>query len=493
MIRDTFDKINNGQDIRQNLIQLKAELKEKNNKAALLYYMGNNTGVFEQLLNHEDPKVRKNTALIIGELSLPGYLSKLYEAYEKEEQMFIKSAYLTGMCGYDFSEYKEELKKRIDELNNITIEESNKKHINEEIQTLSKMIIQLEGVKKHKFIGCEMNLGAVLLTNRNFTNITLEQLDFCKAKAFNAGVILQTNDLARVLPIRTYSEILFYLNDLKTCDNDYKRAAEQIASSSLLKFLQDSHEGTLPFYFRIELKSKMELDKKSAFTKKLGVEIERLTKRKLINTTSNYEIELRLIENKDGNYNFLIKLYTLKDERFSYRKHAVATSIHPSNAALVMALAKTYFKKEAQVLDPFCGVGTMLAERKIAENTKTMYGLDIYGRAIEYAKENLSRDFGSTFFINRDFFDFKHEHLFDEIITNMPRVIGQKEEEEIHRLYKRFFEKAKEHLKDEGIIVMYSHNRGFALKYGVANQFKVLESFEISKKEGAYVLIFRQV
>lgn len=491
MIRDIFDRIKEGQDVRGDLIQLRAKLKENNTKTALLYYMGQDIEIFDTLLIHEDPKVRKNAALIIGELSLPGFLDKLYEAYNKESQMFVKSSYLVAMGGYDFSEYRDKLNLRIDELNQTVITEANKKHRNEELQALSKMMIQLEGVKKHIFTGYNMPVGAVLLTNRNYNMVTLEQLGSTKAKLFNAGVMLQTNELGKVLPIRTYGEILFYLNDLKTCSNDYKIAAKEIEASSLLAFLKQCHEGEYPFYFRIELKSKMELDKKSAFTKKLGMEIELLTKRKLINTTSNYEVELRFIENKEGSYNLLLKMYTLKDERFTYRKNVVAASIQPHNAALVLALAKKYLKKDAQVLDPFCGVGTMLAERKMIESAGTMYGLDIYSTAIERAKENLGRDFGNMFFINRDFFDFTHEHLFDEIITNMPRVMGHKEEEEILLLYKRFFTKASKHLNEDGIIILYSHNPEYTKKYSVINGYKILEEFEINKKEGAYVYVLK--
>jgi len=133
----------------------------------------------------------------------------------------------------------------------------------------------------------------------------------------------------------------------------------------------------------------------------------------------------------------------------------------------------------------------MLAERKLAVPCKTMYGLDIYSTAIDYAKENLARDFGNIFFINRDFFDFTHTHIFDEIITNMPRVMGHKEEEEIHALYRRFFIKAKEHISQEGVIILYSHNKEFVKKYGSLNGYKIIEEFEISKKEEAYVFVLK--
>ncbi|MGL5437531.1 MAG: hypothetical protein ACRDBO_19455 [Lachnospiraceae bacterium] len=41
--------------------------------------------------------------------------------------------------------------------------------------------------------------------------------------------------------------------------------------------------------------------------------IESLSDRKLINTNNNYEFELRLIENKLGNCNIMIKLGHLAD------------------------------------------------------------------------------------------------------------------------------------------------------------------------------------
>ena len=489
MIRDTFSDILDNKNVRQNLIQLKAELKISNNKVALLYQMGGDYSIFQKLIRDEDPKVRKNTALIMGELGVPSFLDVLYEGYLKEEQLFVKSSYLTAMKDMDYSNLIPELKKRLEYLTSLNIEESDKKHINEEIRTLTNLVLKMEGTKSHLFTGYHIPSTLCLLTNRNFKEITLEQLKSHKAKEFNAGVIVNTNDLSDILEIRTFSELLFMLEDVKSVPNDINLIADLIANSSLLDFMLKRHKEKAPFYFRIELKSKMDLDKKSSFTKKLSSEIERLTNRNFINTTSNYEFELRLIENKEGNFNVLIKLFTLKDERFHYRKEVVASSIQPVNAALIAALAKSYLVEDGQVLDPFCGVGTMLIERHKLVNAKTMYGLDIYGEAIEKAKINAKEANPIIHFINRDFFDFKHEYLFDEIFTNMPRVMGHKDEDEINHIYQRFFLKAHEHLKEDGIIVMYSHSKENVRRLMNPKKYKLLEELEISKKEGAYLYI----
>lgn len=491
MIRDIFDNIKHGQDVRQNLIKLKAELKEEFQKTSLLYYMGGDYSILEELLTHEDAKVRKNTALIIGELKIPAFLDKLYHGYETETQLFVKSAYLTAMKGFDYTNLLPDLKERWNNLNQMETEESNKKHIQEEIKCLSDLIIAKEGIVKHKFTGYDVPSKMVLLTNRNYKNITLDQLKGIQAKEFNAGVILKTDHLKEILEIRTYSELLFVVEDLKTCKMDVEEAASAIAGSSLIEFLNKRHKGSEPYYFRIELKSKLPLDKKSAFAKKLGTEITRLSNQKLINSASNYEFELRIIENKEGNLNVLIKLYTLKDERFLYRKNVIAASIQPVNAAFVAELAKEYMKEDAQVLDPFCGVGTMLIERNYLVPANTMYGLDIYADAINKGKENAKEAHTIIHYINRDFFDFKHEYLFDEIFTNMPRAIGHKDEDEILGIYRRFFEKAPEHLKHEAIIIMYTHNRDYVKKLAGKRIYRMEAEYEISKKEGAYLMIIR--
>ncbi|BCJ96424.1 hypothetical protein acsn021_39930 [Anaerocolumna cellulosilytica] len=491
MIRDIFEKLKEQDNLRESLIQLKAELKVGSNKTALLYYMNNDYNIFYELLGHEDAKVRKNTALIMGELAVPAFLDKLYEAYVGENQMFVKSSYLTGIKKLDYDKYLPDFKIRLEELSTVSVEDVNIKHISEEVRILSELILSVEGTKKHTFTGYQVPSKVVLLTNRNHSKITLNQIEHNKAKEFNAGVIVQTTDLRTILAIRTYSELLFMVDGMTTCSTDPIKAAEVLSGDVLLDFLKARHDTGEPFYFRIELKAKLELDKKSSITKKIAVRLEQLTNRKLINSTSNYEFEIRLIENKEGNYNVLIKLYTLKDERFAYRKNVIPTSIQACNAALIAALSKPYLIEDAQILDPFCGVGTVLIERNKLVPANTIYGLDIYEDAIDKAKDNTREAKSIIHYINRDFFDFKHEYLFDEIITNMPRVMGHKEDEEIYVLYRRFFEKAGEHMKNNGILILYTHNREYVRRFCNAKNYKVEEEFEISKREGAYLFILR--
>ncbi|MDF2615018.1 MAG: methylase [Clostridia bacterium] len=492
MIRDIYQNILEEKEVRKSLIELRKELKEENNRTALLYHLAGDYSVFYKLLEAEDAKVRKNTALIMGELTVPEFMGPLYAAYQKEEKMFVKSDYLAAIRHFDYSKLLKELKERLDFLTSRSVEAESLKHINEEIRMLTDMLVEMEKPDMHKFSGYDELSDLILLTNRDHKEVTLNQIHKGQAKEFGAGVIVRTEDLNEILSIRTYSDLLFRLRNVSTVENEPIIAANELYGGGLLDFLKARHIEDWPYYFRIEIKSKMPLDKKSVFAKKMASELERISERQLINSTSNYEFEIRLIENKEGVFNVLIKLYTIKDQRFAYRKNSVAASIGPVNAALIAALAKDYLKQGAQVLDPFCGVGTMLIERNKLVPANPMYGLDIFGEAIEKAVENAEIDHTIIHFINRDFFDFKHNYLFDEIFTNMPARTGRKTAEEIEGLYNRFFEKSIEVLKDEAIIVMYTRDRDL-VKENVRNrkQFTVIKEYEISKKEKAYVFILQ--
>lgn len=491
MILENYENIVKGIAVRQNLSQLRQEIKEPNNKIALEYRLGGHYEVFEKLLHHEDAKIRKNAALLLGTFARKELLSSLYEAYQREETLFVKSSYLTSMKEFDFREYLPVLKKRLQELLSQAMVEEEKKHKKEEIRVLSDMLIMIEGSNTHKFTGKHVTSELLLLMNRNFIQTTYEQIQESNKKAFNVGIVLKTDVIEKILLIRTYEELLFLVDGMKTCSMNPQEAARQIVNSSFLAFLKERHEGSEPFYFRLECKSRMPLDKKSAFAKRLSAEIEELSHRSLINSTSNYEFEIRLIENKSGNWKVMVKLYTLPDIRFSYRREVVSESIRPVNAALTVALAKPYLQEDARVLDPFCGVGTMLIERHKQIRANTMYGIDIFDEAIKKAKVNTDCAHQIIHYINKDFFEFTHEYLFDEIITNMPMVIGKRTKNDIYEVYRRFFEKVAQHLETERTVVLYSHNREMIQELAPQNGFCIVKEWEISKHEGSYVVVLQ--
>ncbi|MEG0387756.1 MAG: HEAT repeat domain-containing protein, partial [Niameybacter sp.] len=333
MINRLYNNILKNQDVRKSLIELRQLIKDGNNKRAFLYEIDGDFDTLEALLVHEDAKVRKNIALIMGELKVEDFKPLLLQAYENEEKLFVKSDYLSALSHFDCSDLQEVLKKRLLSLSSEPVEENNRKHIDEELRLLTQLTLKLEEPDKHEFNGYNILSDMILLTNRDHQEVTLNQIEKGKAKAFGAGVMVRTNDLKEILRMRTYSDLLFRLPEVGTVSMEPLEAAKSLYVGGLLDFLLTRHKGYPPFYFRIEVKSKMALDKRSTFTKKLASELERLSNRQLINATSSYEFEIRLIENKEGQFNVLLKLFTIEDNRFSYRKKALAVSIAPSTAA----------------------------------------------------------------------------------------------------------------------------------------------------------------
>ena len=214
-----------------------------------------------------------------------------------------------------------------------------------------------------------------------------------------------------------------------------------------------------------------------------------VTRAFIINSTSDYEVEIRLVANKEGKFFPAIKLSTIEDDRFVYRKNYIAASIQPSTAALIMESVKEHLKEHAQVMDPFCGVGTMLIERHKKVPAKSMYATDIFGDAIVYARENTELAGLTINYIHRDFMDFKHEYLFDEIITNMP-LRGKKSKQEMDAFYNAFFVKAKEILKKEAVMILYTNEIGFVKKQlRLHKEYTLLQETCMQPKNDFYVMV----
>nr|WP_308625071.1 methyltransferase domain-containing protein [uncultured Eisenbergiella sp.] len=496
MINEEWKQILEKKDVRQNLSKLRQEIKDKDMLQRLSVLIREEDGILPGLLYSEDAKTRKNTALLMGDLGRQEFLAPVFEAYLREEQRFVKSSYLAAIGRFDYEEYLQDMKSCLENLQKTEVTADNQKHLAEEMRELSGLIVRAEGIRIHRFTGWNETYDIILLTNRNFVDITQNELlslaPGAITKPFGAGVKARVKNLNWVTKIRTYHELLFLIEGMETSPMDAQKMAERIVKSDLLDWLGKIHAGEAPYYFRVEMKSKKPLDEKSAFVKKLSAQVERLSERKLTNNTASYELELRIIENKEGQCNLLVKLFTWKDTRFSYRREVIPTSIRPVNAALTVALAAEYLKENAQVLDPFCGVGTMLIERYKAVKAGSTYGVDIQEDAIRKARRNTEAAGQIIHYINRDFFRFEHEYLFDEVITDMPFVIGRITEEEITDIYSHFFHVISDFLTPDALLVLYSHNKELVERFAPRNRFYIFKCFEISRKEGTYVFLLRQ-
>ena len=491
MIKDYYEAVCRGREVRQNLIALRQALKAEENKRALAYLLGGDFRVFIKLLGDQDPKIRKNAALILGEMETEDVLPFLFTAYQREETLFVRTDYLKAMAGMDYSPYLGKLKQRLSELENTDISETDRKHVGEEKRQLWSMVLKYEKPEKHVFCGYAPAPEVILVTNRCQKEVTCRQISSGTVTEFAQGFRVKDGDLKQLMKIRTVHEFLFPLPGGKTAAGTPEQIGRQLAVLGIADFLEDIHKSGGPFLYRIEVKGNIPLEKKGSFIRKISAVLEEKSGGRLQNTVTDYEVELRLLQKKDGSFVPMLRLFTLPDRRFSYRRETVASSIAPVNAALTVQLAIKYLKEGAQILDPFCGVGTMLIERNRAVAADPMYGVDIFGEAIEKARENTKRAGEIIHYINRDFFDFTHEYLFDEIITDMPRTAGKGTEKELEELYRQFFIKSLRHLKHEGKVILYTmHPKLAEQEAKCCGGFQKLEEFLVNEKNLTKVFVF---
>ena len=484
-----FKELEQKENIRSNLSSLRQQIKDESVRLQLLEKVRGREQMLLDFLQNDDAKTRKNVALLLGDLECQEAVNALYEGYVNEQTLFVRASYLQALSVLEVREKLPELKLCLEKLLSEEVEPENKKHVDEEIRALRKIVIDYEGICRHTPDLEGKKVSVILLTNRSQRETIRRTITCGTATIHPLGVHVETEELSKLLELRTYREMVFPLDLQGFLPTDPVQAARLVWEANPMELLSNLHKETGSFYFRIECKSAMTLEERSTFTKKFATELESLSKGAMINSTSDYEVELRLIANKEGEFFPCLKLNTIRSNRFDYRKNAIATSIHPSTAALIMELASDYLKENAQIMDPFCGVGTMLIERDKKCSARELYGTDIYGDAITYARENASLAGKQINFIHRDFMDFKHDYLFDEIVTNMP-LRGKKTKQEMDMFYKDFLEKAKEILAKEAILILYTNEIGFVKKQlRLQKEYTLLQETCLQPKNDFYLLI----
>lgn len=484
-MREVIEELLKQENTRQNLSRLRSLIKEHECKVQAYELLKEHDDLLISFLASEDAKTRKNAALLIGDLQISHLADDLFKAYESENTRFVKSSYLTALLQLDIPQLVPKLvdKKKLLEQTEIT--EENRKHVDEELREINKILIKYNGIKRHTPILEGVRAELLLTTNKLHREIVRRQLPVKETKLHPLGVIVKTDNIRLIMKVRTYRQMYFMINTEGLLSGDEREMASQLWKSDMYDILRRMHREPGPFYYRIESSADGE------FQSRLSAALDRLSGGKLINSANNYEIVIKLIQTRDGSYFPCLRLCSVKDDRFTYRKNVLSTSIHPSTAALLVELAKPYLKENAQIMDPFCGVGTMLIERKLAVPAREIYATDIYGDAIEMGRENARIAKTGINFIHRDFFDFKHDYKFDELITDMP-VRGKQTRSEMELFYERFFDKAKQILAKGGIIVMYSKEIGFVKKQiRLRPEYKLLQETCILDKKGFYLFVIR--
>lgn len=493
-IKELLTKITQREDVRVDLSNLRSQIKE-DKKAAETYVDAAFIGRLGDLLSHADAKTRKNAALLLGDLSdrvqaldLACWVTQaLWAAYEKEDTKFVLASYIKGLAAYDCGDILESLRAERKRLDAEEIREEDKKHIRLLTEQMDLLLETYEQKENYQYQGIHKKHALILTTDPYMKEALLAQvqdLGYTDARPVGRGVRLLTDDLDKLSRIRICREMLFVIRFRSQILAAEENLAQAIALSELLPLLEEIYGKKEKYPFAL----RMQMDADSKKTKQLAYAIEEGSQGRLTNRPKDAVIELLPRQKKDGTYVVYARVLGQEDKRFTYRKHALPTSMAPVVAAQMVELIRPYLKEEAHVIDPFCGLGTLLIERMQAGRTRDVYGIDSFGKAVLYGRQDAEAAKKNIYFINRDYFDFTSSYLMEEVITEFPRM-ENREREEVDRFYRRFFDKTGQITADQAMVFALSTEEGILKKQlRLHEEFQLVRQIPMRGREQIYIL-----
>lgn len=478
--------------IRQSLSALREKLSQGQLSEEAVQELTDSDGVesYEAMIQHEDAKVRKNVALLLGDLA-PYIASEeqkrisdlLMKAYQQENTLFVKESYVKGLGAYDTTEYTDDLRDRLKELQNGSFEEAELKHIRGERKQLEKILSKVD-VTRREFAYTEQEFE-LLLTADEAVRECLHR-DFAGSRISSSGLRIRSNAWKKVYSNPLYRQVLYLIPMKRGTVMTRENAGKILADSRLKDMLAKLLTGGAPYRFRIQWKGLPQEHKPAS--KEIGYDLEEASKGVFQNVPGDYEVEIQFQIRKDGTLAPFFRIPMMEVERFAYRKEALSTSTAPLAAATVVALTRQYMKRDAQIIDPFCGVGTLLIERNRSVAAREIYGLDTYGDAIQAARINSEAAGLRVNYINRDFFDFKHDYLFEEMITEFPDLFS-KEVEEKEVFFQKFFEKTREITTEDAVLILLCNEGNLMKKYvRLHKDFTIEQTIDFRKRTKIFVI-----
>ena len=103
--------------------------------------------------------------------------------------------------------------------------------------------------------------------------------------------------------------------------------------------------------------------KRAAVIKKLEGELEFYGSGRLKADKSEADLHLHFFLQKSGNMGLFVRPLAQVDNRFSYRRAELDTSMAPRKAVKMVTLLASELAADARVIDPFAGTGTLLPWR----------------------------------------------------------------------------------------------------------------------------------
>ena len=427
----------------------------------------------------ESPKLRRNACRLIGMLSdSENDASLLIDRLDKEGTRFVRPSLLLalGAIGGEAAE------KALSDYSPAEPKDaSEEKHYREETDALKQARAACVKHVKHPFTGLGERTDIELRAPQNLSYrlaAELRDLGLEPRNVTPSSLRVFTDDLTGLFACRCFTEALFPVPAKGV-------AAEPAAIAARFRefvpdFMARTHGGEPPCRYRIETEGEPPTER-TAFKKALR---DALDCAELLNAPSDYEIELRC--SFDGGLRLYLKLFTLEDPRFAYRRESIPASMNPATAAAVLRFAEDFLTVNARVIDPCCGSGTLLIERGLLSPCDSLTGVDISHRAIDAARTNAeaaAEQLGvkQARFVVNDILRFEAKRPYDELISNLPFGNRVGNHESCERLYRGLVERLPKLVKKGGVAVLYTME--FTLLKRLVRERKDLEILRTERTE----------
>lgn len=240
------------ENVRQNLSSLRQEIKDENALAEALKLLAGEDELLVSFMGAEDAKTRKNAALLIGDLHMSQLSDEVFKAYEAEQMRFVKGSYLAALSQLDCKELLPQLMERAKELEHMTVTAENRKHIEEELNEINKILIKYNGIKHHTPVLEGVKAELLLMTNRLHREVVRRQIPVKDTKLHPLGVLVKTDNIPLIMQVRTFRKMYFTIHAASLLPKDAQEAAGLLAESDMYDILRRMHREGGPFYYRIE-------------------------------------------------------------------------------------------------------------------------------------------------------------------------------------------------------------------------------------------------
>lgn len=422
--------------------ELLLKIREADDKTAFFKEVNENQDFYLSLLQDEDAKVRRLVAQLLAQTKNQAFLAPLFELYCNEKQQMICAGLLKALSQYDLSSYLDILNDREQ-----VLMIKGDKHSLEELKVMRQVLKPYRTLPMHTFVGLKKEVPMVLAIPNGHQEALADELAWLDTKITTLGVMVKTKDIASLMENHLFTAI--YFSFCKLSDMSIETLTAPSFATKLVKFLDSCHQENFAYRIRLNLEDEM-------MAKKVADGLEKASQNRMQNYPHDYEVEIRIRENKKGEGIVYLRLMTIKDERFSYRKSVSSSSIAGHTAALIAHYLQDYVQADGQVLDPLCNDGTLLIERCYAAHPHFVMGLDMQASLMNMAKANAKEAGADIRFVQRDIKTFTHQRRFDEMLTVLPTIVKQEDQDSIEKLYGRILDQVPKLVLDGGILALYT-------------------------------------